>query len=74
MDEIVASALDSARRRGAEYADLRLVHNREERIVVRNGVVETLSADESVGLGIRALYNGSWGFASHPRPDRGVGR
>ena len=64
MDEIVASALDSARRRGAEYADLRLVHNREERIVVRNGVVETLSADESVGLGIRALYNGSWGFAS----------
>ena len=64
MDEIVASALDSARRRGAEYADLRVVHNREERIVVRNGVVETLSADQSVGLGIRALYNGSWGFAS----------
>ena len=64
MDEIIASALDSARNRGAQYADLRIVHNREERIVVRNGVVETLSADESVGLGIRALYDGSWGFAS----------
>ena len=64
MDEIIASALDSARRRGAQYADLRIVHNREERIVVRNGVVETLSSDESVGLGIRALYDGSWGFAS----------
>ena len=64
MDEIIASALDSARSRGAQYADLRIVHNREERIVVRNGVVETLSSDESVGLGIRALFDGSWGFAS----------
>ena len=64
MDEIIASALDSARSRGAQYADLRIVRNREERIVVRNGVVETLSSDESVGLGIRALFDGSWGFAS----------
>ena len=64
MDAIIATALDTARQRGAQYADVRLVDNREERIVVRNGVVETLSADESVGLGIRALYNGSWGFAS----------
>ena len=64
MDEIIASALDSARSHGAQYADLRIVHNREERIVVRNGVVETLSSDESVGLGIRALFDGSWGFAS----------
>ncbi len=64
MDEIIASALDSARSRGAQYADVRIVHNREERIVVRNGVVETLSSDESVGLGIRALFDGSWGFAS----------
>ena len=64
MYEIIASALDSARSRGAQYADLRIVHNREERIVVRNGVVETLSSDESVGLGIRALFDGSWGFAS----------
>ena len=64
MDEIIASALDSARSRGAQYADVRIVHNREERIVARNGVVETLSSDESVGLGIRALFDGSWGFAS----------
>ena len=64
MDAIIATALDTARQRGAQYADVRLVDNREERIVVRNGVVETLSADASVGLGIRALYSGSWGFAS----------
>ena len=64
MDPIIATALNTARHRGAEYADVRLVSNREQRIVVRNGVVETMTADESVGLGIRALYNGAWGFAS----------
>ena len=64
MEAIIATALDTARQRGAEYADVRLVSNREQRIVVRHGVVETMTADESVGLGIRALYNGAWGFAS----------
>lgn len=64
MDAIIATALDTARQRGAQYADVRLVSNREERIVVRNGVVETLSADATVGLGLRALYHGSWGFAA----------
>ena len=64
MDPLIATALDTARVRGAEYADIRLVSNREQRIVVRNGVVETMTADESVGLGIRAVYQGAWGFAS----------
>ncbi len=64
MDPLIATALDTARQRGAEYADIRLVSNQEQRIVVRNGVVETMTADESVGLGIRALYDGAWGFAS----------
>ena len=67
MDAIIATALDTARQLGAQYADLRLVQNREERIVVRNGIVETLSADESMGLGIRALFDGAWGFASTRR-------
>ena len=64
MDAIIATALDTARQRGAQYADIRLVFNREQRIVVRNGVVETMTADESAGLGIRALYDGAWGFAA----------
>ena len=64
MDPLIATALDTAHQRGAEYADIRLISNREQRIVVRNGVVETMTADESVGLGIRAVYQGAWGFAS----------
>lgn len=64
MDELVLRALDSARVKGAGYADVRVVSTTQERIVVRNGVVETLSTDESLGFGVRVLINGCWGFAS----------
>ena len=37
---------------------------KQQRFVVRNGVVETISDDESLGIGVRVLLNGSWGFAS----------
>ena len=61
MDPLIATALDTARVRGAEYADIRLVSNREQRIVVRNGVVETMTADESVGLGSGRCTGGRGG-------------
>ena len=64
VDELVLRALDLLRLRGAGYADVRTVTTLQERVVVRNGVVETLSADESLGFGVRALVNGCWGFAS----------
>jgi TldD protein len=57
-------ALDTARARGAEYADIRFENARTERIEVRNGVVATLADSTSTGYGIRALYDGAWGFAA----------
>ena len=56
-------ALDTAAR-SAQYADVRLVETSQERFVVRNGVVDTLSMDESLGIGVRVLVDGAWGFAS----------
>ena len=68
MDAIIATALDTARQLGAQYADLRLVQNREERIVVRNGIVETLSRRRVDGFGHQGrLFDGAWGFASTRR-------
>ena len=64
MDELIARALDLARLKGADYADVRVVHTEQERYVVRNGVVDTLSMDQSTGFGVRVLAGGSWGFAS----------
>jgi len=38
MDELLLNALDLAKVKGAEYADIRLVNTIQERLVVRNGV------------------------------------
>ena len=64
MDELLLNALDLAGVKGAKYADIRLVNTSQERLVVRNGVVDNLSRDQSTGFGVRVLVNGSWGFAS----------
>ncbi len=47
MDELLLNALDLAGVKGAQYADIRLVNTTLERLVVRNGVVDTLSNDQS---------------------------
>ncbi len=64
IDDLVSRALDLAVVKGASYCDVRLVETNQERFVVRTGVVDTLSSDESLGIGVRVLLNGSWGFAS----------
>lgn len=66
MDHLLLKALDTAKMKGASYADIRFVETNQERLVVRNGVVETITKDESIGFGVRVLVNGSWGFASSP--------
>lgn len=57
-------ALDTAAKHGAAYTDIRFEVNRSERIEARNGVVATLSDSTSRGYGIRALFDGAWGFAA----------
>lgn len=64
MDDLSARALDTARLKGAQYADVRVVHAQNEDISVKNGVVESLMTSESLGFGVRVLVDGAWGFAS----------
>ncbi len=64
MDELLARALDTARRLGARYADVRLVESAEQNLAVKNGQVEGLSQVESAGLGVRVLVGQGWGFAA----------
>jgi TldD protein len=56
--------LDLAQVKGATYADIRIIDLVTENIIVKNGVVEALSLDESHGFGVRVLLDGAWGFAS----------
>ncbi len=64
MRDIIMRALDTARMRGASYADVRLVHFRAESVTVRNRNVEGLVVEENLGFGVRVIVNGFWGFAS----------
>jgi TldD protein len=64
MWDLVTNALDTAKVRGASYGDVRLMHIRHRDLTTKNGRVGTLAQSESVGIGIRVLANGAWGFAS----------
>ena len=70
MQEFADWALDTARRRGAGYADVRVMDIRHRDISTKNEEVGTLSESESLGIGIRVIANGSWGFASTDRLTR----
>src|SRR3954452_20521875 len=64
MRDVALRALDTARSRGASYADVRVVHHRSQNVAVRNHNVEGLSVEESLGFGVRVIVDGCWGFAS----------
>jgi TldD protein len=70
MWDISSIALDTAKVRGASYADVRVMHMRQRDLTTKNGQVGTLAQSESVGLGIRVLASDGWGFASTERLTR----
>ena len=64
MWDLAQQSLDVARLRGAKYADARVMHLRQRDLTSKNGEVGTLAQSESIGIGVRVLANGAWGFAS----------
>jgi len=64
LEDIAHYIIDSARNMGAEYAEARLQTDLRESIVMKNGVLEASVLEESRGVGIRILVDGSLGFAS----------
>ena len=64
MNDVIATALDAAQLAGASYADARVVDTRQESISVRTGRVEGIETSESLGIGIRVIAEGAWGFAA----------
>ena len=64
MWDYCGHSLEVARLRGATYADVRVMHHRQRDLTTKSGRVGTLGQSESIGLGIRVVANGAWGFAS----------
>jgi len=70
MQDFANWALETARVRGASYADARVMDIRHRDLSTKNGQVGTLAESESLGIGIRVIAQGSWGFASTDRLTR----
>ena len=64
MEEILTFAVDYAIQKGAEYAEARFQKDVINSIVLKNGIIETVSSSSITGIGIRILLNGSLAFAS----------
>jgi TldD protein len=64
MKDLALRALDAVSRRGVEYADVRAIHARDREITTKNGKAAHVGGSESVGVGIRVLAFGCWGFAA----------
>jgi TldD protein len=67
MRDVALRALDTAKLRGASYADVRVVQFQSQSVTARNENVEGLVVEESYGFGVRVIVDGYWGFASSNR-------
>lgn len=64
MQEFAHHALNRAQTLGASYADVRFVKRRFETLTVKDAELVGLTIDDSMGFGVRVLFDGSWGFAA----------
>ncbi|GLD03172.1 hypothetical protein Mkiyose1088_50380 [Mycobacterium kiyosense] len=63
--QLADAALAAARAAGASYADLRIHRLSTEHIQLRDDELETGVLSREVGLAVRVIVAGTWGFASH---------
>lgn len=64
MKDLALQALDAVTGRGVSYADVRSIEVRDREISTKNGKIGHVSSSESVGLGVRVMAAGAWGFAA----------
>jgi TldD protein len=65
--DVATAGVEGALAAGATYADARVMGRRIRDISVQNGNVRTISLNETIGVGIRALVGSSWGFHASDR-------
>jgi TldD protein len=65
-DALADAALDTARKAGASYADIRINRYRTQAVSTRERQVLNVSSGQDSGFGVRVLINGTWGFAASP--------
>jgi len=72
MKYVANWALNTATLRGASYADARVVAQRSRALATKNGKIGSASDSESIGMSVRVIVDGAWGFAASSELGRGA--
>ena len=64
VKELMAAALTAAKAAGASYADVRCSRQRQNFVFTREQQIQQVVDTDTIGLGVRALVDGTWGFAA----------
>jgi TldD protein len=66
MREAAAAALQAAQEAGAAHADVRVERLRGQDLNLRNARLERLNDAVTLGLAVRVVHDGTWGFTASP--------
>lgn len=61
---LMDAALNAAKMAGATYADVRCSRQRQNFVFTREQQIQNVVDTDTVGIGVRALVDGTWGFAA----------
>ena len=64
IKELMMTGLTAAKAAGAGYADVRIGRQRQNFVFTREHQIQNVVDTDSMGCGIRALVDGTWGFAA----------
>jgi TldD protein len=64
LTRLADAALSRAQELGVEHADFRLERIRSAEITLRDGQLDATGDDQDLGLAVRVVHDGAWGFAS----------
>ena len=70
--DLADAALSAAVAAGASYADLRIHAITTEHVQLRDGELEAAVVNREIGLAVRVIVDGTWGFASHAELEPGT--
>src|SRR3954471_41524 len=64
LRELADAALSRAQQLGADHADLRVERIRTGDLALHDGSLETSHVDDELGIAVRVVHDGVWGFAA----------
>jgi TldD protein len=64
LARLADAALSAASAAGATHVDVRVERLRGQQIVVRDQELQTATDSDTVGLSVRVIHRGAWGFAA----------